>query len=375
VSATPAIKVYGSGYGYQFDSGYQLSVDDYLVPTKDGALPPFSVLARLVLLKGAHGTIFRTASQTDDFSLTLAVNRARELVLELGKNKTMVTVPSTINLDEQVHELCLNVVPLDAGLFCQWFLDDLEISSSTVAFANMGIAAAGHITIGGEGAAAVVLDEFGLYAKANGQTRSSWSSCFESAMRKLYKDDLVFAFGFDGQDIPAGLEAKGTARLGSGAFNLERNSSLRLPSLARMHGNVTLSMPFSLQPERDLSAAAFVFRSDGKELARIDLAGKVSVAGGDSQAFFPVGRGQMQIQLNPTDGYCYAAAEGKRLRLFAYTASSFPDLLIETGEARLSVASIVCRYVNVTNSTASASASDKVAVKNMPPVAQGGAGI
>jgi hypothetical protein len=355
LSANSLIKIYGAGYGYQFDSESKLSVADYLIPVKGGSLSAFSLLARLVWDGEGSGALFQAGSASGDFSFALKVNAAGALSVTVLKDKVQAIAVSGARLDSQVHDLCLNVLPINNGssLFIQWFLDGVETGHSIVAFDNKLIPDSGLSVIGGKGSASVILDEFGVYSKTTDEGVEYWANSFEYSALKQYHDDLIFAYGFDGQALPAGLSLgkDSVAAVSSGALALGANSSVKILPLGDLTGNIVLSMPYrsiKTVDEKGLPPQ-FSFMSGGKVVASIGLDGSLTSAQGTSE-LYTFAPNVFFLKLTLSDGVCYADSGSSKIKLFSYGKIDSPVIYLVSNRAEITAESLLARYSNASNS-------------------------
>jgi hypothetical protein len=364
LSATPLVKIYGAGYGYQFDANAKLSAADYLIPVKNGELSAFSLLARLVWDEDVSGTLFHAASASGDFSFTVKINAAGALSLTILKDKVQSVAVSGAYLDSQVHDLCLNVIPFNEGesLFIQWFVDGLETGHSIVAFSNKSIPDAGVSSIGGVGSSKLILDEFGVYSKATDDGVEYWSTSFENNAAKQYHDDLIYAYGFDGQALPSGLSFDKDSVLGvsAGTLSIGANSSIKLLALGELSGNIVLTMPYRSISTTDAEGQKplFVFTSGVKTLASIGLDGKITNADGDKD-LFAFASNSVSIKLTLANGVCYADSGSLKIKLFSYEKDDNPLLYLKSNRARIEAESLLVRHSNASNAIMSTKSQDE----------------
>lgn len=230
---SPRLVPVGDGFGYRLEGGAGLRVPWPVLPVEDGGLAPFtlSVGVRAERLTGADRVVTATAG-TLVVALGLGADASPELLVT-APDVGPVVIPSGAPGFEQGRRYLVSasVEPLPDGLRVRWFLDGVQVSETAVSLPLPRPGSEGSAFIGGESETAVIIDEFGVYARDESGRPATDPSLFRNAMRKRYADRVLLAEGFDGLRPAAGLILAGDAALSAGRLDLPPEATIELPPI------------------------------------------------------------------------------------------------------------------------------------------------
>jgi hypothetical protein len=458
-TGSPGIFVYGAGYGVRFDASSSLSSAEYLLPVKAGALQPFSLMSRILLLPagaddelpvaliassgsgkgspgsvataviarrvfaeeaaavgdgsaspepaenpgpsvesvsapetalaspdpspapadgpspspgsaaadsaitptaapavaatlaalaspgpapgGASGSVLRIESSLPGFSLVLGIDQDGQYILSVANRREKVVFESGIYPDERVHDLVVSVVPDARGLYVSWFWDYADIGSYYKEIDLGEISPNGRATFGGDGAASVVIDEFGVYSRERDGLREPWTGAFATMMRRSSRRGLVYAEGFDGVSIP-GVAVSGEASMDRGVLLLGSKSRMAIPFPSDMRGTYDLEISFRVMADslrnREFSLVGI---SGGLEAFRVDQDGAFSLGGGESGRLAGLLNGQsLRLRVGKASRGYYVMNGGQRIYLPA-DREAILEFALSSGKSILPVEAIL----------------------------------
>jgi len=242
----PALAVGDDIFGYRLggDDGFQ--TDGFALPVRDGVLTPFSLTLRLrpedsqvreaiVRMETPGATLFELF-RTSSGALAAVVNGGSAEV-ETGAGAIAPEVTSVVTV---------TVLPVDDRTLLQIYVDGNALATETVSWnastASLPEAVAetdegwmalpGLTTVGGAGGFTGIVDEFGVYFRDSGDQPSADTDIFKSAMELVHGEELVYAEGFEGADLPDDVAYEGPAQIDTGRLILGTGASAFFPVFA-----------------------------------------------------------------------------------------------------------------------------------------------
>jgi hypothetical protein len=226
--------------------------------------------------------VLRIESSLPGFSLVLGIDSDGQYFLSVANRREKAVFESAIYPDGRIHDLVVSVVPDAGGIYVSWFWDYADMGSSYKEIDLGEISSNGRATFGGDGAASVVIDEFGVYSRERDGSREPWTGAFATMMRRSSRRGLVFAEGFDGVSIP-GVVVSGDASMDRGLLLLGSKSKLGIPFPTDMRGSYDLEISFRVMADslrnREFSIVGV---SGDSEAFRVDQDGTFSLGGVES---------------------------------------------------------------------------------------------
>ena len=220
------------GYRLSGESGFR--IPRFIFPSVYGDLSPFTLSLGLRPNELNEGIQIVHASAGDGaFSLTIFLNDNLSPTVLIETGSEQILVPSEIEWDIGVrYLLSLSILPVPdrPGIVVTWLLDGAAVSTSTHTMSLTGLEGAGETIIGAEESGFVgVLDEIGVFYKNAEGKPSIDSEIFTTGMQQKFGQRLIFAEGFDGQNLPDDLLVIGEAELESGFLKLPPSGEIILP--------------------------------------------------------------------------------------------------------------------------------------------------
>ncbi len=233
---SPEVVSLENGFGYRLDGSTGIRIPWLALPSEAGNLRPFTISLGVSFEETGSANHIVTAAMSDgSFSLVIAMNpetAAPEARISSGGAPSLL-IPwgGPVITPKQRVLLSLSIVPQQAGLAAQWFLDGVQVSRMGAQYAVAGLKQDGSITIGGEQGFKGVVDEFGVYTQDSAGRPSTDPDLYARAQAGLYGSRLVLADGFDGLAVTNGFSIGGKAQLVGGAVDLAAGARLSLPPI------------------------------------------------------------------------------------------------------------------------------------------------
>jgi hypothetical protein len=197
--------------------------------------------------------------------------------------------------------LSLSMVAQGANLTAQWFLDGVQVSAMTGAWATPAVKQDGMITIGGEKGFAGTVDQFGVYYRDPQGRPSPDPDLYARTQALAYGSRLVMAEGFDGIFLPTGFDLGGDGVLAAGSVKLPAGSGLDFPALKP--GGAAISVTADLSAESARSATLEVQWEGGSQaplryaLSADDIGLRFRIAADGLSLIVPSGTGEKTLAL------------------------------------------------------------------------------
>ena len=253
---SPEVVSLENGFGYRLDGSGGIRVPWLAIPSEAGNLKPFTISLGVSFDDVGSANNIVTAVMSDgSFSLVIAMNpetSAPEARITSGGAPALV-IPwgGPVLSPKQRDLLSLSIVPQQAGLTAQWFLDGVQVSRMGAQYAIAGLKQDGSIAIGGEHGFKGIVDEFGVYSQDSAGRPSTDPDLYARAQMERYGSRLVLADGFDGLAVSNGFSIAGKGQLTGGAVDLAAGARLSLPAL---HTGQEIAVTAGLSPSSGRSA-------------------------------------------------------------------------------------------------------------------------
>jgi hypothetical protein len=252
----PEIVSTETGFGYRLANGAGFSLGWLALPVDSGGLHPFTASFGISFDSFSPQNTILAASTTDgSFTFTISVDgttHAPQAVLKASGGQP-VTIPwSGVGLlTGQRYLLSLSIIPQGQTITALWFVNGELQSSHTLPFASPAVSQDGTSVIGGPNGFTGVIDEFGVYFRDDQGRASPDPAQYLRVAQRRYGQSLVFAGGFEGIYLPAGMALEGKAAMIPGAVTLPADSALVLPSVKIGSGSVSFTVDLSADSSRN----------------------------------------------------------------------------------------------------------------------------
>ena len=252
----PEIVSSETGFGYRLANGAGFSLGWLALPVDGGSLHPFTASFGISFDSfAAQNTILAASTTNGTFTFIISIDgttHAPQAVLQAAGGQP-VTIPwSGVGLlTGQRYLLSLSIVPQGQTIVALWFVNGELQSSRTLPFASPTISEDGTTVIGGPNGFTGVIDEFGIYFRDDQGRPSPDPAQYLRVAQRKYGQNLVFASGFEGVYLPAGMALEGKAAITPGAATLSTDSALVLPSIKMGGGSVTLTVDLGADSSRN----------------------------------------------------------------------------------------------------------------------------
>jgi len=239
----PTLAVDSDIFGYRLDGDDGFELDGLILPVRDGRLTPFSLSLRLrpdELSGLVHLVGIESGNRT---LLELDIDADGKLVLGLeGGTVRVVSGERTIEAGA-TSVITATLLPVEDVTIVQFYVDGVTVLSETVewdaralvlpgpsAVAEDGwMAFAGTARIAGEGGLVGIIDEFGVYFRDEGDQPSPDTEIFRSAMKEAHGEKLVYAEGFEANELPEPIRVEGAVQVETGHLILGSGAAALFP--------------------------------------------------------------------------------------------------------------------------------------------------
>ncbi len=277
---SPEIVTTETGFGYRLASGAGFSLAWLALPVDGGSLHPFTASFGISFDSFSAQNTILVASATDgSFSFTISVDgntHAPQATLQTSGSQQPVVIPWSGPglLTGQRYLLSLSIIPEGQSIIALWFLNGELQSSRTVSFISNAVSSDGTTVIGGPNGFSGVIDEFGIYARDEQGRSSPDPDQYQRIAKRKYGQNLLFASGFEGISLPAGMSVEGKATMAPGSVTVPPDSALAFPGVKPAAISLTVDL------SADSSRSAVVRLSwAGDQSAAADI--PVTSEGGD----------------------------------------------------------------------------------------------
>jgi hypothetical protein len=235
----PTLAVESDIFGYRLDGDDGFELDGFILPVRDGRLTPFSLSFRLRpddLSDHAHLVDIESGDRP---LLRLDIDTDGKLVLDLEDGAVQVVSDEGTVEAGVPSDITVTILPVEEMTIVQFYVDGEAVLTETVewnagtlvlpdplAVAEDGwMALPGSARIAGEGGLVGIIDEFGVYFRDEGDRPSADTEIFLSAMEQVYGEKLVYAEGFEGNDLPEAIQFEGSAQVETGRLILSSGAA------------------------------------------------------------------------------------------------------------------------------------------------------
>jgi hypothetical protein len=232
-------------FGYFLDGSSGFTIEEFLLPTHQKRLLPFTLIMRYQLLEKPIERVFFTAESPQagfKFYLTTDSDGFPRAIIKTADGTVESSVPSSSIAEGKKQELALSFLPDGNNSQFLWFLDGEAVYASEAEIELPILLQEGRTTIAGEEGFTGIVDEVGIYYKDRNDEYSIHSKLYQKKMRELYGDSLVYAEGFDGFKIPDQLETKGEVDIDKGTLIIPPGGSVGLPNFSLAYETVQLEV-------------------------------------------------------------------------------------------------------------------------------------
>ena len=292
----PNLAVDSDIFGYRLDGDDGFEIDGFILPVRDGQLTPFSLSFRLradTILDSAHLVTIESGDQT---ILQLDIDARGSLVLALADGAAVLASGDRAIETGAVSVITVTVVPVQDVTIVQFYADGEALLSETVpwdarslllpdpvAVAEEGwMALPGTARVAGAGGFVGILDEFGVYFRDAADQPSPDTEIFLSAMELVYGEKLVYAEGFDANDLPEAVEIDGSAKVETGRLILGSGASAHFPVFGFSSEELFVTVSLEALPGSRIR----FYRGDGDDLIAEVIASEVEAESADLQFQF-----------------------------------------------------------------------------------------
>jgi len=292
----PPLVTRGRLVGYRLDGTGGFTVPAFLIPSKEGALEPFTVSFGFTPSQGPmEGTILRTATSDGTVELRVTLEQAGPwIVAELRRPEgtTRLAADASALRPDVRASFSFSLSPSVADptpeaaastpegvLTARWFLDGLQAAVAKWAAPPLPTIGRGFATIGGPDSVHGILDEIGVYVRDAAGRPATDPDVFERSVLAQHGSSAV-ADGFDGMYLDSAYTVEGMANVDRGALALHPGSLLALPAFPVGEAGIRVSLDLAA----DLSATGGITLSlggAGDTSALLSLTGAGELAIGD----------------------------------------------------------------------------------------------
>ncbi|HEY9595118.1 MAG TPA: hypothetical protein VHE79_11610 [Spirochaetia bacterium] len=252
----PEVVALSDAFGYRLDGTNGIRIPWFALPVDSNGVGPFTISLGVSLDDPSSADRLVRASTTDGrLVVEIVMDHGVPLARITSGGALVVAIPwfaAGIAPKSRVL-LSLSLSTQGTNLVAQWFLDGIQVSTTSAPFTWPSVKQDGSLVIGGESGFSGVVDEFGVYYRDPAGRPSTDPGLFANAMSLQHRSSFVFADGFDGLYLPAGYTVEGTAQVTAGAIVLQPGSWLDLPGMKA--GGLSITVTADVAPDSTRQAA------------------------------------------------------------------------------------------------------------------------
>lgn len=257
----PPLVTQGRLVGYQLDGNGGFSIPAFLVPTRDGALEPFTVSFGFTASHEPQGgTILRATTADGTVRLTMSLDLAgpwivaeltlrastARLAAEVSGLRADVRTAFSFSLSPPSVDPVPTADPLapapEGPLTARWFVDGRQVAMTEWAVRlPPPEAGAGRTVVGGPGSARGILDELGVYV-TDPEGRAATDPGIYQRLVTAQQGGSAVADGFDGMFLASAYTVEGSVSVDRGAASLQPASLLGLPAYPVGEAGIRVSL-------------------------------------------------------------------------------------------------------------------------------------
>ncbi len=299
----PNLVVVQEKVGYQVRESSGLRLPRWILPLSEGRLQPFTLTMGLILQPSdGPKDLLTLRSREGDFLLQIRTS-AKELSLLLQAGERKAELPSGFAepADGREHFISLSVEPAAEGLRLQWFLDGRQTAAVVQPLSVGELSGAGECRVGGAGSGGFsgVITELGVYFRDEQARPATDAAVYRRAMEARYRQELLFADGFDGMFPVSGLKTQGTVGLRLGILSIAGAGTLELPAVALDAEGISLELALAgdLPPRAGLR---LLWAEDSQPFLEIRPEGALTLAGKE-HSLAGADLHRLRVELGPSE--------------------------------------------------------------------------
>ncbi|MEE8440132.1 MAG: hypothetical protein V3S41_00300, partial [Spirochaetia bacterium] len=239
----PTLAIESDIFGYRLDGNDGFELDGFILPVRDGRLTPFSLSFRLRPDELSDRVHLVEVESGDNVLLDLDIEAEGKLILSLENGGARVVSGERMVEPGVTSVITVTILPVEEMTIVQFYVDGVAVPSETVEWDASDVvlpdplavtedgwmALPGNARFAGEGGLVGIIDEFGVYFRDDGDRPSHDTEIFHSAMEQVHGETLVYAEGFEGNDLPDIIQVDGAARIEAGRLILSSGGAALFP--------------------------------------------------------------------------------------------------------------------------------------------------
>ena len=252
----------GKVVGYRLDGSGGISVPLFLLPTRDGALEPFTVSFGFTPPQPPfEGSLLRLATTDESVELTVSFTSADSIVAELRQPQGTSTLSTSASAFKPGvrSAFSLSISPTSAApvagaqssggsLTAVWFIDGVPQATADWATRPRVTDARGTTVVGGPGSVQGMFDELGVYVRDAQGRATTDGGIYRRGMVEQHGAATV-ADGFDGMYLPGDLSAEGEVAIDRGVLDLRPGSKLLVPAYRVGPSGLRITLTLAAAPD------------------------------------------------------------------------------------------------------------------------------
>ncbi|RKX75738.1 MAG: hypothetical protein DRP87_13835 [Spirochaetes bacterium] len=279
----PELTVRGNLFGYYLNGTNGFHIPSIILPEKEGALGPFSLMMRLQI-DGIqkNRSFFNVTSADNNFTFSLRTDQQGLPMVRITQEAQNIEsycaeYPDRVEelFNGDTHTLTLSVVPEEKTIQFLWFVDGLMVGSEEKPYAPKTFPQNGYSLIGGEEGFIGIIDEFGIYYRDVRKRSATRSDIYLQAMKARYGRELIYAEGFDGMYMPEDVLLTGEAEIGLGKIILNSKGAITLPTFRIGYEKLSFEIQFLREAAKQEAEIVIRFLDSKLKPIVLNLDGKV----------------------------------------------------------------------------------------------------
>jgi hypothetical protein len=293
---SPRMDVYSGGFGYRFGATAGLRIPGLLPPSNGGAILPLALLFR-VAPDGRDGRLIHFASEDDSFAMDLGLQNGHPYVETFVNGQGWRSVAYSA-VPEGPLTLAAALSPENGRLEIVWIADGERLFAPSLPLVS--VPQKGGATIGGSLSLAGVYGAFGLISG------SSLPPLYRLEEMRRWRGDLVWAEGFENDELPEGSTTYGSVSFSSHGLALGPMAGVKFGRQIRVDRRLLVDVQCLAAPS---AALLDILGSEGERLASLSASGELLDGKEVRLGYFRFSSGRLRFTISLDGGSLVFASE------------------------------------------------------------------
>ena len=240
--------------GYSLSSGEGFFADYSIIPAENGRIEPFTLSLDFALSAlpehGVKGSILSVNDGQGSPFFQLQVNDSSELEASFRTaDSTLITLNSGFKIEPsgEITKVSLSVFPSDNSTEIIWFKNGFQKKSETTDINYTGLNANAVTIVGGQDSFTGSIYKLTVFYRDEGGNSTIDPDILNDELTNTYKENLIFADGFDGRYLNSDITVNGEWQINSGFLILKQSAQIETEPIKLDTGSYRFTI--ALSPE------------------------------------------------------------------------------------------------------------------------------